>query len=133
MSKKLSIKLTKSFEKLSKNPTTELARQVPASTGTCRAKRGYPFGYFNTHSVAKHQKNDGDPLEEKCFQKVLQCRKKLIGLPFSLARYCMLRRKKEKPFWFSSLGQGIQFDTMKFRRTILVSSCGLKKVTIIAL
>ena len=39
--------------------------------------------------------------------------------------------KEEKPFWFSSLGQMIQFGTIKFCRTILVSSCGLKKVTII--
>ena len=42
----------------------------------------------------------------------------------------MLRGKKEKPFWFSSLGEMIQFGTIKFRktlRTILVSSCGLKK------
>ena len=39
--------------------------------------------------------------------------------------------KHEKPFWFSSLGQMVQFDTIKFRRTFknyyLVSSCGLKK------
>ena len=38
--------------------------------------------------------------------------------------------KEEKLFWFSSLGQMIQFGTIKFcitLRTILVSSCGLKK------
>ena len=38
--------------------------------------------------------------------------------------------KQEKLFWFSSLGQMVQLDTIKFRRpfrTILVSSCGLKK------
>ena len=29
----------------------------------------------------------------------------------------MLRRKEEKPFWFSSLGQMIQFVIIKFRRT----------------
>ena len=36
-------------------------------------------------------------------------------------------QKKEKPFWFSSLGQIIQFGTIKVCRTILVSWCGLKK------
>ena len=39
-----------------------------------------------------------------------------------------------EPFWFSSLGQMSQFGTIKLCRTfknILVSSCGLKKVTII--
>ena len=31
--------------------------------------------------------------------------------------------KKEKPFWFSSLGQRVHFgDTLKFCRTILVTS-----------
>ena len=35
--------------------------------------------------------------------------------------------KEEKYFWFSSLGQMIQFGTIKFRRTILVSSYELKK------
>ena len=29
--------------------------------------------------------------------------KKLKGGPFSLVRYCMIRGKKGKPFWFSSL------------------------------
>ena len=43
--------------------------------------------------------------------------KKLKGGPFSLTRYCMLREKKENPFWFSSLGQMVQFDTLKYRRT----------------
>ena len=57
----------------------------------------------------------GEPLE-KIFE-VSECRKKLERGPFSLARYCMLRGKKEQPFWFSSLGQMLQFDTIKFRRT----------------
>ena len=43
--------------------------------------------------------------------------KKLKEGPFSLSRYCMLRGKREKPFWFSSLGQMIQFGTIKFRKT----------------
>ena len=43
--------------------------------------------------------------------------KKLDGGPFSLSPYCMLRRKRGKTFWFSSLGQMIQLGTIKFRRT----------------
>ena len=39
--------------------------------------------------------------------------------------------KQEKPYWLSSLDQMIELGTIKFRRTfdrtILVSSCGLKK------
>ena len=38
--------------------------------------------------------------------------------PFSLARYCMLRLKNEQLFWLSSMGQMVQFDTLKFRRTL---------------
>ena len=51
---------------------------------------------------------------EKKFHK---CRKKLKGGPFSLSRYGVLRIKGVKPFWFSSLGQMIQFGTIKFCRT----------------
>ena len=39
-------------------------------------------------------------------------------------------KKQEKLFWFSSLGQMVQFDAIIFlelSRTILVSSCGYKK------
>ena len=53
--------------------------------------------------------------------------KKLKGGLFSLSRYGCYAEKEEKPFWFSSLGQMYQFGTIKFCRTILVSSCGLKK------
>ena len=69
------------------------------------------------------------------FEKKSHNAEKTEGGPFSLSRYGMLRGKRGKPFWFSSLGQIFQFETIKFCRTlktILVSSCGLKKrVTII--
>ena len=57
-----------------------------------------PLGFFKIYYVAKLQNIEGGPFGEK-----------LRGGPFSLARYCMLRGKKEKPFWFSSLGQRVQF------------------------
>ena len=62
-------------------------------------------------------------------KKVSQCQKKLKGGPFSLVGYCMLRGK---PFWFSSLGQQVQFGVFLtfcriFGRTILVTSGVSKK------
>ena len=38
-------------------------------------------------------------------------------------------RGKREPFWFTSLGQMVQFDTnfVELCRTILVISCGLEK------
>ena len=91
--------------------------------------------FLNIHSVAKRLKMKGG-LKNELFmdffaEKSRNAEQKLKGGHFSLARYCMLRGKKEKLFWFSSLGQMVQFDTIKFLRTISVSSCGLKKVTII--
>ena len=44
---------------------------------------------------------------------------KMKGGTFSLARYCMLRGKKEKRFWFSSLGQKVQFGALKFCRFLV--------------
>ena len=60
----------------------------------------------------------GGPFGEKIFRKkVSQCRKKMKGGPFGLARYGMLRGKTGKPFWFSSLGQIVQFGAIIFCRT----------------
>ena len=40
--------------------------------------KGDPLGFFNIHSVAKHQKIEGGPFWEKNFRKkVSQCRKKI--------------------------------------------------------
>ena len=64
-----------------------------------------PLGFFNIHSVAKLKKMKGDPLVEKFFRKkVAQRRKK--------TRPIMLRGKKQKPFWFSSLCQQVQFKIL---------------------
>ena len=61
----------------------------------------------------------GDPLsEKKVFEKSpTMPEKNWDEGPFSLARYCMLREKNAKLFWLSSLGQMVQFDTIKIRRT----------------
>ena len=87
---------------------TKLARRVPLAR-VPGALKGKPMGFFNI-SVAKHQKGN-------FFEKILNAEKNWKG-PFSLVHYCVTRKKKEKPFWFSSLGQMVQFDTIKFHGTL---------------
>ena len=41
-----------------------------------KAERGDPLGFFNIHSVAKHQKIEKGTLWEIFFEKKSQCRKK---------------------------------------------------------
>ena len=65
-----------------------------------KIERVDPLGVFNIHFVAKHQKIELGPFGEKFFsgKKVSQCRKKLKGGPFGLARYGVLRGKTGKTF-----------------------------------
>ena len=95
--------------------------------------KGGPFGILKhpfCHKTPKKLK--GGPLGKIFFRKKSRnAEKKLKGGPFSLVRYCMLRGK---PFYFSSLGQRVQFGVFlkfcrTFGRTILVNSGGLKKLT----
>ena len=119
---------------------------------------GTLWGFFNIHSVAKHQKIEWG----KIFyfrKKVSQGRKKLKGGPFGIFQHPFSRKtakklkgesfgekffpkksltvpkniesgdplvspgmvcyvgKQEKPFWFSSLGQMVQFGAIKICRT----------------
>ena len=76
------------------------------------------LGFSNIHSVTKHQKNAGGPFEEKKISKknVSQCRKKLKDSLVSPGMVCYAE-KQVKPFWSSSLGQMVQFDTIIFCRT----------------
>ena len=92
--------------------------------------------FFNIHSVAKHQKNAGDPLRKKIFRKCLAVPKK-IERGDSLVSPGMVcyAEKQVKPFWSSSLGQMVQFDTIILCRTFKnyfgQFVCIEKKVTII--
>ena len=67
-----------------------------------KTERRNLLGFSNIHSVAKHQKNAGGTLRGKKNSKknpkknVSQCRKKLKGGLFGLARYDMLRGKTGK-------------------------------------
>ena len=84
-----------------------------------KPERGDPLGFFNIHSVAKHQKNAGGTLWGKNSEKnVSQCRKKIErGDPLMLPGMVCYAEKQGKPFWSSSLGQMVQFDTIIFGRT----------------
>ena len=76
-------------------------------------KKSNNVEFFNIHSIAKHHEN----CWKKFSEKVPQCRKETRrGTLVSPGIVCYAK-KKEKPFWFSSLGQMVQFDAMKFRRT----------------
>ena len=44
------------------------------------------------------------------------------GDPLASTGNVCYAEKNEKPFWFSSLGQMLQFDNIKFCRTCLVTS-----------
>ena len=65
----------------------------------------------------------GGPFEEKNFEKkseknVSQCRKKIErGDPLVSPGMVCYAGKQEKPFWFSSLGQMVQFGAIIFCRT----------------
>ena len=92
-----------------------------------KTEREDPVGFFNIHSVAKLQKIEGGKIFLK---KLHSAETNLKGGLFGLVWYCMLRGK---PFWFSSLGQQVQFGVFSkfcrtFGRTNLVTSGGLKKI-----
>ena len=65
-----------------------------------KTERGGPFGIFQHPFCRKTSKNAGGTLWGKKNSKknVLQCRKKLKGGPFGVARYGMLRGKTGKTF-----------------------------------
>ena len=62
------------------------------------ALKGGTFSYFLTSIVAKHQKIEGGPFGEFSSKKSLTMPKNSKWRPFSLSRYCMLRRKEEQNF-----------------------------------
>ena len=63
------------------------------------------------------KKLKGDP-SENFFRTSLTMPKKLKGGPLISPGIVFTRKKGQKSFWFSFLGQMVQFDTIKFRRTL---------------
>ena len=89
-----------------------------------KTERRNPLGFSNIHSVAKHQKKcRGDPLRKKISKK--KSEKKCLAVPKKIERGDSLvspgmicyAEKQVKPFWSSSLGQMVLFDTIIFCRT----------------
>ena len=86
-----------------------------------KTERGDLLGFFNIHSVAKHQKNAGGTLWGKYF-----FRKKSLVVPKKNERGESLVSpgivcyavKQEKLFWFSSLDQIVHFDAIIFCRNL---------------
>ena len=109
-----------------------LAR-VPGALKSHNAEKlkGGPFEVFQHPLCCKTSKNAGGPFGEKNFnKKVWQCQKNERGDPLVSPGMVCYAEKQEKLFWFSSLGQIVQFGAIilvELLRTILVSSCGWKK------
>ena len=81
-------------------------------------QKGGPIWNFSTSLLSQIiKKLKQDTLVKTISKTNPTMPKNLKGGPFSLARYCILRGKRRKTFWFSSPGQIIHFGTIKFRRT----------------
>ena len=80
------------------------------------ALKGGPFCIFQHPLLQNIEKLKGDPLVN-FFSEKSQCRKNWKGDLFVSPGIVCYAEKEEKPFWFSSLGQMIQFGTIKIRRT----------------
>ena len=83
-----------------------------------KTERGDPLGFFNIHSVAKHQKMQGGTFEENFFseKKSRSAEKNERGDPLVTPGMVCYAEKQEKLFWFSSLGQIVQFGAIRFCR-----------------
>ena len=87
-----------------------------------KTERGDPLGFFNIHSVAKHQKNAGGPFGENVFfskKKSRSAEKNERGESLVSPGMVCYAEKQEKPFWFSSLHQIVHFDAIIFCRTFV--------------
>ena len=86
-----------------------------AKVSQCQqTERGGPFGIFQHPFCRKTSKNAGGTLWGKFFSKQKsRSAKKMKGGP-GMVCYA---EKQEKRFWFSSLGQIVQFGAIIFCRT----------------
>ena len=107
MSKKQKKEFQNTFEK-PKPPNWRAGCPLARATGTLK---GDPFRFLNI--VAKHQKLEGELFGDFFSKKSLTLPKKLKEGTPGIVCYA----ENEKLFWFVSLGQMIQFGTIKFHRT----------------
>ena len=81
-------------------------------------RKGGPFGVFQHPLCRKTAKQlKGGHFGENIFSKKFHNTEKTeSGDPLVSPGTICYAEKQEKHFWFSSLGQTVQFDTIKFRR-----------------
>ena len=73
---------------------------------------------FSTSILSQNSKKiEGGPFGETLFREKSLAVPKQSERGTLRSRYSMLCGKKEKPFWFSSLGQIVQFGAIIFCRT----------------
>ena len=102
-----------------------------------KTERGDPLGFFNIHSVAKHQNKCRGNLGDKFFfeKKSRSAEKNERGESLVSRGMVCYAEKQEKPIWFSSLDQIVHFDAIIFCRTFVELFWSVrvdrKKVTII--
>ena len=92
--------------------------------------KGWTLWEFSTSILSQNVKKlKGDPFGKIFFpeKKSHNAEKTERGDPLVSPGMVCYAGKQEKAFWFSSLGQIVQFGAKIFCRTILVSSGGLKK------
>ena len=80
-----------------------------------------PLAVFNIHFVAKHQKTEGGTFWGKFFsgKKSHNDEKTERADPLVSPGMVCYAGKQEKLFWFSSLGQMVQFGAIMFCRTFV--------------
>ena len=81
----------------------------PANASPWRAKRGDTSEIVNIFVAV-----EGGTLWQKKISKKVSMPKNRKGGPFGLTRIVCYAGKQEKPFWFSSLGQMVQFGATIF-------------------
>ena len=85
-----------------------------------KTERGDPLGFLNIHP--KHQKKCRGTLWGKIFlskKKSRSAEKNEKGEPLVSPGMVCYAEKQEKPFWFSSLDQIVQFGAILFCRTFV--------------
>ena len=114
-------------------------KKIEKKVSRCRkTEKGDPLVFFNIHSVAKHQEIEGGKFPRKIFGKKISVPNKTErdplgfsnihsdakkqkkferGAPLVSPGIVCYAEKQEKPFWFSSLGQMVQFGAIIFCRT----------------
>ena len=115
----LRLKNSKKIWKRQKTQSFKLTKRVSKpfrKTQTIDMAR--PFGFLNI-LCCKTSKNWRDHLGENFRKRVAQCQKTERRDSLVSHGTVCYEEKKEKAFWFCSLGRLVQFDTIKFRRTFV--------------